>query len=235
MAASSRGFVKLPNALLTDSSLDAHCRLLAACLLMYARDKDVCYPSQQRLADDLGWPVLAVKRHCRHLVQASRICVVRKARRGQKRAGIVNMYDVTRLKNPDLSVDSILRSPPRKYDIATTQVWNRTSTQVSDDEALRRHSNETEEERDALRADRESFSMARDLAPRAETETEPEPDGISDQESRLASADNERVAEIAKWVGLVKAMGGLSGGLYGLRDVPEAIRNDVGRLLGATA
>ncbi|HUY41114.1 MAG TPA: hypothetical protein VMV82_06050 [Candidatus Dormibacteraeota bacterium] len=94
----TKNFVKAPNHLLTDSTLDVRCRLLALRLLHYARDKATCWPSQQKLADDLGWPLITTKRHFEHLRSQGRIGVRRKARDKQKREGVLNVYDVSALK-----------------------------------------------------------------------------------------------------------------------------------------
>lgn len=105
MAAPGRGFTKVPNALLSDTGLDVHCRMLAALLLMHAGQAASCFPSEKTLARYLNLKGdRAVRSHLRHLEGAG-LKVAREAFKGKSR----NRYYVERLDNyvaPNRHVDA---------------------------------------------------------------------------------------------------------------------------------
>ncbi len=98
MATITKNFTKIPDAILTDRTLDVNCKVLAACLLHFAREKDSCFPSQETLASYLGCSVDTVHRHLNHLKSKGLVVPHRKALDRQRRAGVVNQYDVRELQ-----------------------------------------------------------------------------------------------------------------------------------------
>lgn len=51
---SAHGFTQVPNVILRDKSLSVGAKIVYACLLSYAWQKESCFPGQETLADDCG-------------------------------------------------------------------------------------------------------------------------------------------------------------------------------------
>ena len=87
-AASSGGFTQVPNFLLDSSLVSPGAKLAYALLLRYAWQNDYCYPSQQRLAADMGVTSRSLITYLKELQKVDWVVV---ERRGQ---GKSNVYEL---------------------------------------------------------------------------------------------------------------------------------------------
>lgn len=98
-----RGFAPLPTAISRDPSLSNGAVRLYSLLQTYAWQDGVCFPGQQRLADDMGKSVATVKRYLSELVACGLIV---RTRRGLNKT---NLYRLPRLEAPTAKSNS---NPP---------------------------------------------------------------------------------------------------------------------------
>lgn len=83
---SAGGFTQIPNVLLRTSKLSSTTKLIYAQLLSYAWNNNMCFPGQERLAEDCGTSLATITRSIRELVEQGWLEV---QRRGQ---GKTNLY-----------------------------------------------------------------------------------------------------------------------------------------------
>lgn len=90
-----KDFTIIPNDMLRNSQLSVHARYLFCVMLRYCGKSDYCFPSQQTLANDLGYS----DRHVRDLIkELERAGLVVKTRKGYNRA---NTYTVAKIIQSD--------------------------------------------------------------------------------------------------------------------------------------
>ena len=82
------GFTQLPNFILRNPGLSANAKTAYALLLSYAWHNDLCFPGQERLAEQMGSHVSTVSRAIAELEDCSLIDI---ERRGQ---GKTNFYTI---------------------------------------------------------------------------------------------------------------------------------------------
>jgi DNA-binding MarR family transcriptional regulator len=83
---SAGGFTQIPNILIRTTKLSSTTKLIYAQLLSYAWHNNMCFPGQERLAEDCGTSLATITRSIRELVDGGWLEV---QRRGQ---GKTNMY-----------------------------------------------------------------------------------------------------------------------------------------------
>lgn len=83
---SAGGFTQIPNILIRTPKLSSTTKLIYAQLLSYAWHNNMCFPGQERLAEDSGTSLATITRSIRELVDQGWLEV---QRRGQ---GKTNMY-----------------------------------------------------------------------------------------------------------------------------------------------
>lgn len=130
MSTAPTGFTRLQNHLLIDATLDVHCRLLAACLLMHAMQKDDCHPSQATLAAYLCCDERTVQRHLKHLEAKAGLRIQREASKGKWR----NVYHVGALKRERPNTTPASGSQVSEETANTTPVSGPNTTPVSPSE-----------------------------------------------------------------------------------------------------
>ena len=82
------GFTQVPNFILRDSTLSIGAKVTYAMFLSYAWHNELCFPGQERLAEDMGMSVSRVNEFIKTLESAGLIEV---NRRGQ---GKTNLYRI---------------------------------------------------------------------------------------------------------------------------------------------
>jgi predicted transcriptional regulator len=82
------GFTQIPNFILRNPDLTANAKTTYALLLSYAWHNDLCFPGQERLAEQMGSHVATVSRAIKELEEMSLIEI---ERRGQ---GKTNFYTI---------------------------------------------------------------------------------------------------------------------------------------------
>ena len=87
-AASAGGFTQVPNFLLDSNRVSPGAKLAYALLLRYAWQNDYCYPSQQRLAADMG---VTPRSLITYLQELQKVDWIKVERRGQ---GKSNVYEL---------------------------------------------------------------------------------------------------------------------------------------------
>jgi biotin operon repressor len=91
------GFTQVPNFILRDSKLSVGAKVTYAMFLSYAWHNDLCFPGQERLADDMGMSVSRVNEFIKTLETAG---LVEINRRGQ---GKTNLYKIKFVVEPQKS------------------------------------------------------------------------------------------------------------------------------------
>ena len=86
--ATQRGWTGVPNFILKSQHLSPGAKITYAMLLQYAREQDMCFPGQERLAKDIGNGERSVRRWIAELEEVGLISV---QKRGQGRP---NLYTV---------------------------------------------------------------------------------------------------------------------------------------------
>ena len=84
----AKGFTQVPNHVLKSEKISPGAKLAYTMLLSYAWQNDYCFPSQERLAKDMGSGVRSVVRYIQELEQHDFIKV---KRQGQGRS---NLYEL---------------------------------------------------------------------------------------------------------------------------------------------
>lgn len=70
------GFTQVPNFILEHKDLSVGGKIYYAMLLKYAREKDECFPGQQKLAEDIGASERSVRSYQKELEEAGFLRVV---------------------------------------------------------------------------------------------------------------------------------------------------------------
>lgn len=83
---SAHGFTQVPNVILREPNLSTGAKLIYACLLSYAWQKESCFPGQETLAEDLG---ISKRSVVTCLQELEKFGYVEKKRRG---LGKTNVY-----------------------------------------------------------------------------------------------------------------------------------------------
>jgi len=83
---SAGGFTQVPNVLLRTPGLSNNAKIVYAQLLSYAWNNDMCFPGQERMADDIGTSQPTIHRAIRELQENGWLEI---QRRGQ---GKTNIY-----------------------------------------------------------------------------------------------------------------------------------------------
>jgi|SRR5581483_1200088 len=87
-AATAMGFTQVPNFLLKSTKLSSGDKIAFAMLLSYAWQNDLCFPGQERLAQDLGLSERSVRTNLKSL-EAHGLLVIR-----QRGLGKTNVYEL---------------------------------------------------------------------------------------------------------------------------------------------
>ena len=89
------GFTQVPNFILRNPDLSANAKTTYALLLSYAWHNDLCFPGQERLADQMGTHVATVSRAIQELEASSLIDI---DRRGQGKTNFCTINFVVKKK-----------------------------------------------------------------------------------------------------------------------------------------
>ena len=87
--ATQRGWTGVPNFILESQEISVGAKLTYAMLLKYARERDQCFPGQDRLAEDMGSGRRSV---VRYIAELERVGLISVKRRGQGRPNIYTIY-----------------------------------------------------------------------------------------------------------------------------------------------
>lgn len=82
------GFTQVPNFILRDPKVSIGAKSVYSLLLSYAWHNDLCFPGQERLAQDIGMGIASVNRFIKELEECGLIEIMR---RGQ---GKTNFYTI---------------------------------------------------------------------------------------------------------------------------------------------
>ena len=89
------GFTQVPNFILRNPDLSANAKTTYALLLSYAWHNDLCFPGQERLAEQMGTHVATVSRAIQELEASSLIDI---DRRGQGKTNFYTINFVVKMK-----------------------------------------------------------------------------------------------------------------------------------------
>lgn len=87
--ATQRGWTGVPNFILESKEITVGAKMVYAMLLKYAREMDLCFPGQDRLAKDLGCGQRSVVRYIGELEKVKLLTV---QRRGQGRPNLYTIH-----------------------------------------------------------------------------------------------------------------------------------------------
>ena len=87
--ATQRGWTGVPNFILESKEISVGAKLTYAMFLKYAREKEECFPGQDRLAKDMGCGSRSIVRYIYELEQVGLISI---QRRGQGRPNLYTIY-----------------------------------------------------------------------------------------------------------------------------------------------
>jgi len=105
------GFTQVPNFILRDGSLSIGAKITYAMFLSYAWHNDLCFPGQDRLADDIGMSRTSVTAFIAELEKHGLVSI---QRRGQ---GRTNLYTIHFQVNRTVRRPEVSRLTPRSQPV----------------------------------------------------------------------------------------------------------------------